>query len=114
MKSASDRFGFAVGDRFLLPQHVESHELAGVLAIAVDHDVVAFARGGPEAVDAGRRQQLLADDAIEQRLRAVVQLARRRAVLRVVEDRRKAPLELPRREEERPVDVRAPDPRAAR
>ena len=39
-------------------------------------------------------------------LRVLVQLARRRAVLRVIEDRRKAPLQLPRREEERPVDER--------
>ena len=35
----------------------------------------------------------------------VVQLARRGAVLRVIENRRKTSLQFPRREEERPVDV---------
>ena len=57
---------------------------------------------------------LLADDAVEQRLRVVEQLARRRAVLGMVEDRREAALQLPRREEERPVDVRHELRRAAR
>ena len=48
----------AVGDRFLLAQHVEPRELAGVLPIAIHDDVVAFAGRRPEAVDAARGQQL--------------------------------------------------------
>ena len=43
---------------------------------------------------------------LQQRLRVVVQLARRGAVLRMVEDGGEASLQLPRREEERPVDER--------
>ena len=45
------------------------------------------------------------DDAIEQRPRMVVELARGGAVLRMIEDGGEAALELPRGEEERPVDV---------
>ena len=66
-------------------------------------------RRSPRARSRRRRARvssLLVDDALEQRLRVLVQLARRRAVLRMVEDRREASLQLPRREEERPVDVR--------
>ena len=46
----------AVGDRLLLPQHVEAHQLAGPALVAEEHDVVAVAGGRPEAVDAARRR----------------------------------------------------------
>ena len=43
---------------------------------------------------------------LEQLLRMLVELARGRAVLRMIEDRRESSLQLPRGEEERPVDER--------
>ena len=92
--------------RLLLSQQVESRQLARSIAIAIDDDVVLLACRRPESVDAARRQQLLLDDPIEERLRVAVELARRGAVLRVIENRREASLQLPRREEERPVDER--------
>src|SRR6185312_7866115 len=58
-----------------------------------------------EAIARACRQQLLVDDARQELRRALVQIARRLAVLRMLEDLRKASLELPRREEEGPVDV---------
>ena len=106
MKSASDRFGRPSAIDLLLPQHREAHQLAAPRVVFVDDDVVADGVGGPEAVDAPRGQQLLGDDPVEQRLRVVVQLARRGAVLGVIEDRREPALQLPRGEEERPVDER--------
>ena len=65
-----------------------------------------IAVGRPEAVDAARREPLLLDDAVEDLARVVVELARGRADRRVVEDRREPALQLPRGEEERPVDER--------
>ena len=61
---------------------------------------------GPEAVDAAWREQPVGDDAIEQDAGFVVELARGGAVVRVIEDCGEASLQLPRREEEGPVDVR--------
>ena len=63
------------------------------------------ATAGQNAVDAARADQLAVDDLLQQRLRVGVEVARRFAVLRVLEDRREAPLQLPRREEVGPVDV---------
>ena len=93
MKSASDRL--AVGDLLLLAEQVEAREFACAIAIAVPHDVVVLARRRPEAVHARRGQQLPADDAIEQHLRAVVEIARRLAGLRMLKDSGIAALELP-------------------
>ena len=60
----------------LLPQRVETafHLAAGF--VGVNEDVVALARGRPEAVHAPGREQLFADDPLEQRLGIVEQLAR--------------------------------------
>ena len=69
-------------------------------------DVVAFAGGRPEPVDAARAKQPLRHDPVEQRTRVVVEFARRGPVLRMIENRREAAFQLPRGEEERPVDVR--------
>ena len=97
----------AVRHLLLLAQHVEAQDLGAVGPFrAIQHDVVAVGVRRPEAVDAARRDQPLADDAIEQRAGVLVELARRGAVLRMIEDGREASLQLPRREEERPVDVR--------
>ena len=60
----------------------------------------------PEAVDAAGANQLAVDDLLQQLLRVVVEIPRRRADLRVVENLREAALQLPRREEELPVDER--------
>ena len=103
-------------ERLLLPQHVEAGELrlgavgvrAGVRAVGVrgaNHDIVAVAHGGPEPVDAARGEALGVDDLAQQLGRLRVEVARRRPVARIVEDGREAALELPRGEEERPVDV---------
>ena len=60
---------------------------------------------GQKPYDAARAEQPALDDAAEQLLRVLVQLGRGGAVLRVLQNRRKRSLQLPRREEERPVDV---------
>ena len=99
----------------LLPQHVEAHERDRSRCSSRNTTMSSpsLAAGQnpytPRAVSSS-----LLDDAVEQRPGVVVELARRRPVLRVIEDRREAPLQLPRREEERPVDERAPAPPAAR
>ena len=93
-----------VRDDLLLPQHREAFELASPRIVGEHHDVVAVRARRPERVDAAGGQQLLVDDAIEQRFRVLVELARGRTVLRMLEDARKATFQLPRREEERPVD----------
>ena len=67
----------------------------------LEHDVVAVGVRGPEAVDAARGEQLVADDLVEQLLRVVVELARGG----LLEDRGELALQLPRVEEELPVDV---------
>jgi hypothetical protein len=60
---------------------------------------------GPEAVHRVGAQLAAVDQLAQQRLAVLEQLARGGALRRVVEDRRVAPLQLPRGEEERPVDV---------
>ena len=85
----------------LLPQETEADLVAMDSVVILDNDIVAVGRRGPEAVDAPRGEQPVADNLVEQLLRVVVQLARSR----LLEDRRVAPLELPRVEEELPVDV---------
>ena len=82
----------------LLTQHREADA-------AVEHDVVALGPRRPEAVDAARLQRSVGGDLVEQLVRGLEEVARDLALLRVVEDRRVAALELPGVEEERPVDV---------
>ncbi len=91
----------------LLPQEVEP--LADLLApvVGVELDVVAHAVRRKEAVDATRREQLLLDDGVEERVPLGEDLAGLLAVLLVLEDARVDPLELPGVEEGRPVDVLA-------
>ena len=83
MKSASDRFGLPSAMHFLLPQHVKR---ASSPRRARRRDRRRCRRPrSPPARSRRRRARvssLLVDDAVEQRLRVVVQLARRRAVLR--------------------------------
>src|SRR5207248_8273536 len=64
-------------------------------------DVVAAGRSRPETEDAAGDEELLVDDPVEQPLRVVVELPRRR----LVEDLRELALQLPGVEEELPVDV---------
>ena len=66
-----------------------------------DNDIVALGRRRPKSEHATRREEPLVDDPVEQALCVVVELARRR----LVEDLREAALQLPRVEEELPVDV---------
>jgi hypothetical protein len=96
--------GFVVGDDLLLSKHVETDALGGPGLVLIEDDVVANRRGRPEPVSAACGQPVLANDAVEQRLGIVVQLSRGRAVLRVIENPRHPSLQLPRVEEERPVD----------
>ena len=84
----------------LLAQHREAHAV-------FENDVVSVSARRPEAVDATRVQQALRLDLAQQLLRVTEQLARRGALRRAVEDCRVLALELPRVEEERPVDVLA-------
>ena len=69
-----------------------------------EHDVVAFAGGGPQPVRAPDLQRSVGLDLGEELLRIGEQLARLLAVDVVVEDLRERALQLPRREEEGPVD----------
>ena len=73
---------------------------------AFQHQVVSLGVRRPESVDPARLEGLRGHDLVEQLARVGVELARRGAHLRVVEDGREAALELPGVEEERPVDVR--------
>ncbi len=59
------RTGVAV--RSLLTQHRE----ADAAVSRREHDVVALGRGPPEPLDAARRQELLLDDPVEQRVRRI-------------------------------------------
>ena len=97
---------FTVRDRLLLAQHVEPRQLVLPGVVLVHHDVVAVRVGRPETVDRARLKPALFDDALEQLLRVLEELARRRAVCRVIENRGESAFEFPRGEEERPVDER--------
>ena len=63
------------------------------------------ANARPDPVDTLGPQPAVALEPIEERLRDLEQLSGDRSTLRIVEDRRVPPLELPGVEEERPVDV---------
>src|SRR6185369_10025143 len=93
----------ALGLRLLLAQHREARDLTLAHVVLVEDDVLAVARGRPVAVDAASADELLGDDAIEQALARLEEIARRLALLGVLEDLREAAGELPGREEERPV-----------
>src|SRR2546430_15830983 len=82
----------------LLPEHWKAHAV-------VERDVVAVGTRGPEAVYPTRLKPTLGDDLVEQLLRVAEQLACRGALRRAVQDRGIFALQLPRVEEERPVDV---------
>ena len=84
----------------LLAEHRQCHPTR-------QHDVVSLAVGPPEAVGGARLQAPGSDDLIEQLVRVGEQLASLRSEVRVVEDLRIGTLQLPRGEEERPVDDRA-------
>ena len=98
-----------VGFDRLLTEHGEPHALAAPRFIAPHHDVVAVAVGRPEPVHRPWCEELLVDDAIEERATVILQLSRGGAVALVVEDLRKLPFEIPGREEEGPVDVATSD-----
>src|SRR5262249_50035946 len=89
----------------LLAEHDEAQKLFFAPLVGEERDVVARARGGPEAVYAARGDRSIFHDAIEQPLSVVEELARGVTVLRVLQDRGKFSAQLPGREEERPVDV---------
>src|SRR2546428_523406 len=78
-----------------------AQEAEAGLVVILDNDIVAVGRRRPEAVDAARGDELPVDDLVEQLLRVVPELA----CGRLLEDRRKLPLQLPGVEEELPVDV---------
>ena len=92
---------FAVG---LLAEEVEAVEHLCAGAVGVELDIVADGAGGKEAVDAARGDEVLLDDAIEERVGVGEDLARLRALLRMVEDARVDAFQAPGVEERRPVD----------
>jgi hypothetical protein len=71
----------------------------------MDEDVVAGGVSGPEAVDGACLQRAVDHDPVEEGARVVEQIAGRGPEPGMVQDGGEAPLQLPRREEERPVDV---------
>jgi hypothetical protein len=79
----------------------EEAEARARSVVTIDNDIVAVGRRRPEAEDTARDEQTLVDDPVEQALRVVEQLPRRR----LLQDRRELPLQLPGVEEELPVDV---------
>ncbi len=104
-----DKVGERQADRFvlLLARHREPGELAAARGVGwvVDDDLVFGGRvGREEPVGAVRSEQLLGDDAVEQRLAIGEDLTRGGRLLGIVEDRRVAARELPGVEERRPVD----------
>ena len=84
----------------LLAKHREPHAV-------VERDVIAVGVRGPEAVDAAGFQPLIRLDLVQQLLRVFEQLTCSSAMRGVVENRWVLALQLPRVEEERPVDVLA-------
>jgi hypothetical protein len=84
---------------------VPQSSLFAARVVLVDDDVVVDRIRRPEGVHPLRGEELLVDDPLQQRLRVVEQVAGGVAVGGMLEDRRVAPLQLPRGEEERPVDV---------
>jgi hypothetical protein len=83
----------------LLAEHREAR--------TVHHDVIPLGGCGPEAVDPPGLQRRVGCDRVEELVRRREEIAGDGPLLRIVEDRRVAPLELPRMEEEGPVDVPA-------
>ncbi len=94
----------ALLDDLLLAQHREPRDLGPALPIRPEDDVVAVAAGRPEAVHAPRAQRPFLDERPQHAPGVVVQLARGRSVLGVIQDGREAALQAPRREEVGPVD----------
>src|SRR5258705_2243452 len=83
-----------VAVRGLLAQEIETDAV-------LEDDVVAVRARGPVTVDTARLQRTVTHDLIQKLLRLVVELLGRR----LVKDRRKLALLLPRVGEELPVDV---------
>ena len=97
--------GDAVAVLALLAQVVQHGAALERSSSVVDDDVVAVGVGREEAVDAAGGQPLLGDDLVEHLLGVVVELARRLAAGRAVEDVGELALHLPGVEERLPVDV---------
>ena len=73
--------------------------------VGIDHDVVAFGIGRPEADGGLRLEPVLLDDEVEHLAGVVIERARDFADLGIVENGGKAPGQFPGLEERRPVDV---------
>ena len=104
MKSASERQGSLPSRLACWRRKWKRVEACGARGVGVELDIVADRAGGKEAVDAARGDQVLLDDAIEQRVGFREELARLLALLRVVEDARIDAFQPPGVEERRPVD----------
>ena len=80
--------GLAVALRELLTQAVEGGKPLVAALAREEVDVVADRVRGPEADHRLRVEPALVDELLEHRLRVLAELARGRALLRVLEDRR--------------------------
>ena len=89
----------------LLAQKMELGQALGSRVVGEQFHIVADAVRREKTVRALGREQFFADDAVEQFLRVVEQLLSLVADGCVVENFRVTPLQLPRVEERRPVDV---------
>ena len=96
--------GPAVAAQQLLAQREQRGELFAARFAGVEADVVADGIGRPEADDGLRTEPALGDDLLQHDLRVLEQAARRRALFRILEERRIAALQVPGLEERRPVD----------
>src|SRR5690606_13710542 len=95
----------ACGTPRLLAQEMEAlHDMPARL-VGEHDDVIAVARRGMNGGNATRREDVLAQQAIEQRARILEQPARRLALLRVLKDAWPTAAHSPGMEERRPVDV---------
>ena len=77
----------------------------GAALVLVDDDVVALGCRGPVAVDATGLEAAFSDDLLQEFVAVLEELPCSGPVLLVIQDPGVAPLELPGREEECPVDV---------
>ncbi|OPZ09737.1 MAG: hypothetical protein BWZ08_00202 [candidate division BRC1 bacterium ADurb.BinA292] len=96
---------FAVGALPLLAQEVERGKQAAAAFVGVDFDIIADGVGRMEENDAAGAQTALANDALEQPARVVIELAGFGAPLGMIQNPGEDPLHLPGVEERSPVDV---------
>ena len=91
----------------LLTQEVEPFEHRPSRGVGIQFDIVLHGGGGEEAIDAARRDQVVRNDLVEQRVGILKKLTRLDALRLVVQNARVDALQAPGVEERGPVDESA-------